>query len=364
MEIRYPVYKPYLIGNEKKYVNECIDSTWISSKGEFIKKFKDRFSEYIGINHSITVCNGTVGLHLAVISLGIGINDEVIVPSFTYIASVNAITYSGAKPIFVDSDIETWQLDIEDVKRKITNKTKAILAVHLYGNPCKIVELQKICKENGIFLIEDCAEALGAKCNEKFVGTFGDVSAFSFFGNKTITTGEGGMVATNIKELSEKIVKLKGQGLSTGNIYYWHDILGYNYRMTNICAALGFAQMENIDEIINRKRKIAEYYKNELRETGLILHHESGKDFSTYWMYSILTESIDKRNCLIDHLKKNGIETRPFFYPVHRMPMYNSENSFPVADALSQRGINLPSYPGLNYDDICEICFHIKEFLK
>jgi perosamine synthetase len=195
--IRIPVYQPYLNGNEKKYINECIDTNWISSKGKYVQEFEQDFAEYIGSKYATTVCNGTVALHLALLALDIKPNDEIIVPTFTYIASVNAITYMGATPIFVDSDLKTWQISTEDVKKKITNKTKAIMTVHLYGYPCDMIKINEIAKQYNLFVIEDCSESLGSKLNGQHLGTFGDIATFSFFGNKTITTGEGGMVTTN-----------------------------------------------------------------------------------------------------------------------------------------------------------------------
>ena len=363
MAILFPVYKPYLIGNEKKYVMECLDSTWISSKGKFINEFETKFAEYLGVKFAASVSNGTVALHVALLSLGIGNGDEVIVPTFTYIASVNAITYTGALPVFVDSDAKSWQMSLEDTRKKITKKTKAILAVHLYGHPCEIIELKKIADEHNLFLIEDTAEALGSKYNGKNVGTFGDISTFSFFGNKTITTGEGGMVITNNPDYHKKTVNLKGQGLADHR-EYWHDVIGYNYRMTNICAAIGIAQLENIDEIIKKKREIASWYKLGLKGSPIDLHDEvNSVFFSTYWMVSILTENENKRDKLREHLSLHGIETRPAFNPVHLMPMYANDNQyFPVAEDLGKRGINLPSYPGLNEDDVKYICKTINNF--
>lgn len=363
MNINYPVYKPQLSGNEKKYVLECLDSTWISSKGKFINEFENKFAEYLGVKYAASVSNGTVALHVALLALGIGHGDEVIVPTFTYIASVNAITYTGATPVFVDSDLSHWQMNVNDVKKKINNKTKAILAVHLYGHPCDIDELKKIADENKLFLIEDTAEALGSEFEGKKVGTFGDVATFSFFGNKTITTGEGGMVVTNNKDLFEKSVHIKGQGLAK-NAEYWHDIIGYNYRMTNICAAIGLAQLENINDVIKKKREIAQWYRNELKSLPLVFHDElNEKFFSTYWMISVLAENQETRDKLRIHLSQNGIETRPAFNPVHLMPMYIKDNMhYPVAVYLGKRGINLPSYPALNYNDIKFICNIISDF--
>ena len=364
-DIKFPVYKPFLIGNEKKYVMECLDSTWISSKGKFIKEFENKFAEYLGMNYAASVSNGTVALHVALLALGIGPGDEVIVPTFTYISSVNAITYTGAKPVFVNSDPLHWQMSLEDTKNKITPKTKAIMAVHLYGHPCEISELKKIADEHTLFLIEDTAEALGSEYNGKKVGTFGDISTFSFFGNKTITTGEGGMVVTNDAELHKKAVHIKGQGLAD-NREYWHDVVGYNYRMTNICAALGLAQLENINQIINIKREIAQWYRERLKGLPLVFHDEADNRFySTYWMISILAENEATRDKLREYLSDSGIETRPAFNPVHLMPMYFKENeTFPVAADLGTRGINLPSYPELSKEDVKFICKIISDFYE
>lgn len=362
MRIKYPVYQPSLNGNEKKYVNECIDSTWISGKGKFINTFEKNFADYIGSNHACGVCNGTVALHLALEALGIGEGDEVIVPTLTYVASVNAITYTGAKPVFADSLEKTWQLDPADVLNKISSKTKAVICVHLYGHPCEMKSLLKICNQHGLFLIEDCAEAIGSKYKEKHVGNFGDVATFSFYGNKTLTTGEGGMVTTNDETLYERIVHLKGQGLAKYR-EYWHDAIGYNYRMTNICAAIGLAQLEQVDGILKKKREIALWYREELRETNIELHAEADNIFHSYWMCTVLLpENIDRHELKL-HLIDQGIETRPMFYPVHTMPIYAQKyEKHKVAEALARRGMNLPSYPGLTNEDIQTIVASIKSF--
>lgn len=351
-EIKIPIYQPSIGGNEKKYVSDCIDSTWISSKGKYINLFETEFAKYIGCEYATSVANGTVALHLALVALGIGPGDEVIVPTLTYIASVNAIAYTGATPVFVDSFKETWQLDTDDVKKKITTKTKAIMAVHLYGHPCDMDELTKITRENGLFLIEDCAEAIGSKYKDKHVGTFGDIATYSFFGNKTITTGEGGMVVTNNETLYDRAVHYKGQGLAKHR-QYWHDVIGYNYRMTNICAAIGMAQLEQIDAFVKRKREIAALYNKFFQNSGYEFHHESKDVFHSYWMCSILVEKAAQRDVLRQHLANHGIETRPLFYPVHTMPMYAIKyQNHPVAENLGWRGINLPSYPSLSNDDV------------
>jgi perosamine synthetase len=356
MNISIPVYEPSLTGNEKKYVVDCLDSTWISSKGKYIGLFEKEFAKYIDIKYATTVANGTVAIHLALIALGIGPGDEVIVPSLTYIASVNAIQYTGATPVFVDSLRDTWQIDPEDVKKKITPQTKAVMAVHLYGHACDMDQLTKICSKANLFLIEDCAEAIGSKYKGRYVGTFGDISTFSFFGNKTITTGEGGMVVTNDPTLYDRSVHYKGQGLAKYR-QYWHDVIGYNYRMTNICAAIGLAQLEQVETFIEQKRQVAAWYKKYISNPGVTFHKEDADIFHTYWMCSVLVHDSAKRDPLRDALAEKGVETRPLFYPVHTMPMYSQKyQRHPIAEYLGWRGINLPSFPGLKEAQVKMIC--------
>lgn len=364
MNYKYPVYQPSLGQKEKENVLECLDSTWISSKGKFITEFENLFSKFIVVNYSAAVCNGTVAIHVALLALGIGEGDEVIVPSFTYIASVNAIKYTGAKPVFVDSDIATWQIDPIKIEEKITSRTKAIMAVHLYGQPCEMDIILSIAKKFKLFVVEDCAEAFGSLYNNKHVGSFGDISTFSFFGNKTITTGEGGMVVTNESSLHERVVHLKGQGLAKDREYY-HDIVGYNYRMTNICAAIGCAQIGRANELIDKKNLIANWYEDKVKNLPVVFHSQVGDVKHSFWMVSILLKDSVERDKIRLHLKENGIETRPTFYPVHLMPMYFEEGlSLPAAEKLGSRGINLPSYPDLNANDVDFICNKIKEYYK
>ena len=357
-----PIYKPLLEGNEKKYVDKCIDSSWISSRGDYIKKFEDDFSSYINTNASTSVSNGTVALHLALLALDIGPGDEVIVPTFTYIASVNAITYVGAKPVFVDSDINTWNLDPRAIEEKVTSRTKAVMVVHLYGNPCDMNAIGNICKANKISIIEDAAEAFGSTYNGRYAGTLSDISTFSFFGNKTITTGEGGMVCSQNVKLIERLARLKSQSVSK-KIEYWHDEIGYNYRMTNIQAAIGVAQLEQADNILERKKKIAEIYSKRLGKL-FTFQRQQANSTNSYWMVSILAKTTEERNRIRSVLKTNGIETRPFFFPVHKMPPYFSEQSFPVAEELSLRGLNLPSFPSLTEGEIDYICKVIENSLE
>jgi perosamine synthetase len=360
--IKIPVYQPSLSGNEKKYVLDCLDSTWISSKGAYLKKFEDEFSKKIDVKYSTAVSNGTVALHLALLALGVSEGDEVIVPTLTYIASVNAISYTGATPIFVDSLRSTWQIDPEDIEKKITKKTKAIMVVHLYGHPCDMDAIMDIAKRHNLSVIEDAAEAFGSKYKNNPVGSIGHIATFSFFGNKTITCGEGGMVVSNDQTLIDRVVHFKGQGLAAHR-QYWHDVVGYNYRMTNICAAIGLAQLEQADKFIKRKREIASLYKDLLGSLPVEVHEESSNVFHSYWMFSFLVKDAKKRDDLRDFLYMNGIETRPLFYPVHTMPMYSTPfQSHRVAEDLGWRGINLPSYPDLKDHQIVMVCETIKNY--
>jgi perosamine synthetase len=364
MAFKIPLYIPFLGGNEKKYVNECLDSTWISSKGKFIKEFEDKFSDYIGVKYATAVSNGTTALHLALETLGITEGDEVIVPTFTYIASVSSILYTGATPIFVDSLESTWQMDPEDVKKKITKKTKAIMVVHLYGQMCDMGEIMKIANEHNLFVIEDCAEAFGSKFKGKCAGTFGDIATFSFYGNKTITTGEGGMVVSNDYYMYDRAYHLKMHGVSTVR-EYWHDVIGYNYRMTNICAAIGLAQLERADEILKKKRNIAELYNKNLEGLPVYPLKESEDTVNSFWMYSIMTENVKQRDALRKHLSDNGIETRPTFYPVHTMPMFShTYHKIKTAEEIAIRGMNLPSWPELKKEQVLEVCDVIKSYYK
>lgn len=358
-----PVYQPYLTGREKEYVNQCLDSTWISSKGEFISRFETEFARYTGATHATTVCNGTVALHLALAALGLRSGDEVILPSLTYVASANAIVQAGAVPVFADSLNGTWQLDPEDVQRRITRRTKAVMAVHLYGLPCDMDALVALCDEHKLFLVEDCAEAFGTLYNGQHVGTFGDVATFSFFGNKTITTGEGGMVLSRTPELHATAYHLKTQGVSPTR-EYWHDVVAYNYRMTNICAAIGLAQLEHAPQIIEKKREIAQWYRDGLKNLPLETHDEVEGTRHSYWMCSILLQAPEDRDLLRIFLREFGVETRPIFFPAHTLPPHSTGESLPVAESISTRGLNLPSYPGLTRPEVNDICGLIRQFYQ
>ncbi len=363
MEIIYPVYKPLLAGNEKKYVVECLDTGWISSRGVFVSKFEENFGNFIGASDPIAVSNGTVALHLALESLGVGPGDEVIVQSMTYIATVNAITYVGATPVFVDSNLDDWQMKVEGLEDVITVRTKAILVAHLYGGVGDLNELMKIAKKYDLFVVEDCAESLGSLFGGNETGTFGDVATFSFFGNKTITTGEGGMVIAKDPKVREKIRLLKGQGLSPGR-EYWHEVVGYNYRMTNICAAIGLAQMERMSFIQEEKLRISAHYRESLKFAQVNFQPHNPNISICEWLVSIVVPE-EIRDNLRTFLTSEGIETRPFFFPVHTMPMYTKfARDLPNSEILSRSGLNLPSYPELSNADIEVIASKINTFLK
>tara|TARA_Y100000004_G_scaffold48606_1_gene53537 strand:+ start:2045 stop:3139 length:1095 start_codon:yes stop_codon:yes gene_type:complete len=359
------VYKPTISDKAKEYVNDCLNSSWISSKGKYTKIFEDMFALKTGIRYTASCCNGTCALHLALMALGVGEGDQVIVPSFTYIASANAIKYTGADPVFVDCLEDTWQIDPKDVLRKITPKTKAIMPVHLYGHPANMDAICQIALDNNLFVVEDCAEAFGSKYKDRHVGSFGDVSAYSFFGNKTITTGEGGMVVTNNPALHDKILKLKSQGLVSGR-QYWHDVIGYNYRMTNIQAAIGCAQLESSDKILEQKRALAHYYMDHFQNTEISWQKESDDVLHSYWMFNVIMDiDINQRNTMMDKLNEKGIETRPLFYPIHTMPIYYKKNEIhPVCEKINSTGFSIPSYPELNTNQLDYIADSIKEALN
>lgn len=361
---RIPVYQPQLAGNERRYVLDCLDTNWISSKGKYVSQFEQAFADYVGVKHAVSVCNGTVAVHLALLALGLGPGDEVIVPTFTYIASVNPIRYLGATPVFVDSRSDSWQAEPNAIRARITSKTKAIVVVHLYGHAADMGAILSLADEFGIPVIEDCAEALGSTFDGSLVGSFGKLGAFSFYGNKTITTGEGGMVVTNDDGLHEHCLRLRGQGLAVGQVY-WHDIVGYNFRMTNVCAAIGLAQLERISEILQSKKELATWYDQELADLPVELHSPVSEAIGhSHWMYSALFPE-GKRARVSAHLEERGIETRPTFAPVHLMPMYHEPGgSYPVAEALGSRGLNLPSWPGLKRAQVRYIAQVIKDALS
>lgn len=361
MSYDIPVAKPFFSGNEKKYVADCLDSGWISSAGKYIELFEKGFAEFCEVKHAVACCNGTVALHLALVALGVEAGDEVIVPTLTFVATPNAVAYCGAKPVFVDSENETWNLDPDLIEAKITPRTKGIIAVHLYGHPAKMDELKKIARRHNLFLLEDAAESHGAMCDGKTAGSIGDAASFSFYANKIITTGEGGMFVTDNDELANRARLFRGQGMDS-NRRYWHPVVGYNYRMMNPAAAIGCAQLEIVQEQIESRKKIAKLYHERLKEnSGIRFQTEQSWAKHVYWMFSVVLDSEiwQSRDEVMNKLAECGIETRPIFYPAHSMPPYiNSvgDGKFPVAENLSASGISLPTWNGLTEKEISYVC--------
>ena len=349
-----PVNEPLLNGNEKKYLIECIDTGWVSSEGPFVKRFEKEFAEYVGRKYGIAVSNGTAAIDVAVYSLGIGPGDEVIMPTFTIISCVLQIVRSGAKPVFVDSDPLTWNMNVKKIEAKITNRTKAIMAVHIYGLPVDMNPVLELCLRYKLKLIEDSAEVIGQTYKDKLCGSFGDISTVSFYINKHITTGEGGMILTDDKDLADKCRELRNLCFKEGKRFV-HERLGWNLRMTSLQAALGVAQLERINEFLIKKRLIGKFY-NELfiGLQGLVLPvAETDYAKNIYWVYGlVLNDDIqfDAKEA-ISRLAKLGIGCRPFFCPMHQQPVLKNLGlieKFPVAERLYKRGFYLPSGLALN----------------
>lgn len=335
---RLPVAEPFLGEEELRYVSECVLSGWVSSAGKFVTRFEELFAKRCGVEHAIAVSNGTAALHVALVALGVGPGDEVIVPTLTFIATANAVTYTGARPVFADSDPVTWNADPEAVAAAITPRTKAIVPVHLYGHPADLDAIAAAA--GGIPIVEDAAEAHGALYKGRCVGSFGLAGTFSFYGNKIVTTGEGGMVVTNDGELASRIRRLRDHGMDPGR-RYWHPVLGFNYRLTNLQAAVGLAQLEKLDEILAAKRLVADRYASGLRGlSGITLPPGEPWARSVHWLYSIL---VDDRDAVMEALELAGIESRPFFTPIHQQPLYAAGERLPVAEGLAERGLSLPS---------------------
>jgi perosamine synthetase len=359
-----PVAVPHLSGNEKKYVMDCLDTTWISSNGKYISQFEAAFSQWIHSKHALSCANGTVALHLPMLAMEIKPGDEVLIPTFTYIATANVVRYCGGTPVMVDCLPDTWNMDPADMQRKISPRTRGVIPVHLYGNPCDMDAIMSIARKHNLFVVEDAAECHGAEFNGKRAGTFGEAGVFSFFGNKIITTGEGGMVVTDNDELAAKMRLFKGQGMDP-NRRYWFPTTGYNYRMTNIEAALGLAQLEHVEKHIAARSQIADWYAEFLGELEEYFTPQTPTPGAknVWWMYSILISSRSKvtRDELMAALAADGIETRPLFYPMHVMPAFYDPNAAcPVSEDISARGINLPTHALLTQEDVEYICQRLK----
>lgn len=353
-----PVAEPFIGEKELAYVSDCVKSGWVSSLGEYVKRFESAFARYCGAEYGVATFNGTVALHLVLAALRLGPGDEVIVPSLTYVATANAVRYTGASPVLVDSEPETWNIDPAAVEAAITPRSRAIIAVHLYGHPADMDPLRELAGRYGLFLLEDAAEAHGARYKGRRVGGLGQAAIFSFYGNKIITTGEGGIVVTNDRALAERCFFLENQARTADNPY-WHPEIGFNYRMTNLQGALGLAQLERIDELVAlRKRNAALYAERLAGAPGVVLPPQAAWAENVYWMFTVLIDpefGLD-RDALRVELHRRGIETRPVFYPVHILPPYATGQSLPVAESIGARGINLPSSATLTEAQIDRVC--------
>ncbi|MBR3017226.1 MAG: DegT/DnrJ/EryC1/StrS family aminotransferase [Clostridia bacterium] len=355
---RISIANPVFNGNEKKYLNECIDTGWVSANGKFLDLFQKSFAEFCGSKYALACSNGTVTLHLALIALGIGPGDEVIMPTLTYIATANAVRMCGATPVFVDSDPETWNVDPACIEAAITPRTKAIIPVHLYGLACDMTAIMEIADRHGIPVVEDAAEAHGAKWEGKTVGSIGTIGSFSFFGNKIITCGEGGMLVTDDEQLMNTMKLYRSQGVDPAQKRYWHIVSGYNYRMTNMQAAVGLGQLENVAWHLAQRKRVAEIYTRLIREKldgYAVIQKVKHPENHVYWMNSIvLTEKAKQsRDDVMAALESQNVEMRPLFYPMHIMPPFEDHSlHFPVAERLSANGINLPSHAGMDEEKI------------
>jgi perosamine synthetase len=364
---RIPVAAPVLDGNELRYVTECIESTWISSSGRFLTDFEAAFADFCGVKHAVACNNGTTALHLALAALGIGPGDEVIVPDLTYIASANCVSYCGAKPVFVDNDPRTLNIAPSDIERAINSRTKAIMPVHLYGHPCDMDPILEIAKRHSLFVIEDAAEAHGARYRGAKVGGFGNCASFSFYGNKIITTGEGGAVTTNDGDLAARLRLLRSQGMDPTR-RYWFPVIGYNYRMTNLAAAIGLAQLERIGDALEQRQRLADWYAKALANVPhLTLPYTADGADHVYWMYTVLLTSSapTARDELMRRLDARGIETRPVFHPMHALPPYAQDGGlFPNATLCAERGLNLPTHGRMTREDVLRVAEALQEILS
>lgn len=358
---RMPLVQPSLGGNETKYVSDCLSTGWVSSQGAYISKFESAFTDFMGSGLSRCTSSCTTALHLALLGLGIGPGDEVIVPDLTFGATANAVIHAGAEPVFVDVDPHTWTINPDQVEAAISDRTKAVIPVHLYGHPCDMDRLIEICRRYDLKMIEDCAEALGAEYKGRKVGLFGDVSCFSFFANKIITTGEGGMIWCRDPAVFERIGEYRDHGMSKSR-RYWHNVPGYNYRMTNIQAAVGLAQIEQIERFLQTREKISDRYSHHLEHLdGIRLRPTADWAKAICWLYTVQvgakTLGADLET-LTSRLLDRGIETRNVFHPLHAQPAFNMYRAMenPVAAKISSCGLSLPTSNDMTEKDVDVVC--------
>lgn len=367
---RLPVAEPSISEKELQYVSECVLTGWISSAGKYVNQFESMFAAFCNVEHAVAVSNGTVALHLALETLDIGPGDEVIIPSLTFAATANAVIHAGAVPVMVDCDPNTWTIDPGAVAENITLCTKAIIPVHLYGHPADMDPILELAAQHNLYVIEDAAEAHGAKYKGRPVGSLGDIGCFSFYGNKIITTGEGGMLTIKQSDWNEKARLLRDHGMDKQK-RYWHTHVGYNYRLTNLQAAIGVAQMERSEQILQKRSELAALYNRLLLDTpGIIFPPCAPWAEPVCWLYSILideTQTPVSRNELIEKLSQQGIDARPFFFPLSDMPVYHQEarvcGDFPVTKRLSIQGLSLPSSSKITESEAQEVCMALRQLL-
>lgn len=350
-----PVSKPYISQSDMDCVNDAVKSGWVSSLGAYIDEFESRFAAFCGTKYALTVSNGTVGLHLALVAYGIGPADEVIVPDLTFVATANAVRMAQATPVMVDVSRDTYCIDPEQVIRAITPRTKAIMPVHLYGHPANMSALRDIAAAHRLHLIEDAAEAHGASIGGSRVGALGDCAVFSFYGNKIITSGEGGMITTDDEALFNRLQHLRDHAMSK-EVRYWHTEVGFNYRMTNMQAALGVSQLKQIDHFIARRAELLTQYRGLLEPRGIECNPVVDAN-PVNWMTCAVVDGLgrEQRDRVIALMREQGMDARPFFFPVSRLPMYGG-GANPVSHALSESGFNLPTFVELEPDRVSEVC--------
>lgn len=363
-----PLNIPEIKGNEWKYIKECLDTNWVSSVGSYVNKFENEFAKYLHANYSVVTMNGTAALELALRSLNIGSGDEVIVSALTFISPVNAIKYVGATPVFADVCRDTFVMDGDRIESLITDRTRAILPVHIYGHPADMDKIVELANKYNLFVIEDATESLGSLYKGKQTGTIGDIGCYSFNGNKLITTGAGGMLVTNNENYAKRAKFLSTQTkVTTENKAFYHPEIGYNFRMPNLLAAMGCAQLENIEDFIKIKIDNGNYYKELLKDVkGITLPVEKSWANNINWLFSIVVEDDYgiNRDELIKILAENEVESRAFFMAVHKMPSYieyKHDDMF-VTEELEAKGLNLPSSVGLTKVEIETVCDIIKRY--
>jgi perosamine synthetase len=362
------VAQPEFSGNEAAYVLDCVTSEWVTAAGQYVKRLETEFAQWMGVEHAVACSSGTAAVHLALLALGVKPGDEVILPTLTYVATANAVRYCGAVPVFCEAEPGTMNIDPDDIEHRITPRTVGIIPVHMYGHSADMDRIMQIAGSHGLWVAEDAAQAHGATCNGRRCGSIGDAGAFSFFGNKIMTTGEGGIVTTRDDQCAARLRLYAGQGVDPGR-RYWFPVIGYNYRMTNLQAALGVAQLERIDHLLEARQTVARWYGSHLEAAGGLVTPPVQKSYAhhVYWMYTVVLndDAAMSRDDLIARLDEDGIETRPVFHPVHTLPPYQTdvEMHFPVSERLGRQGISLPTHSRLSEDDVAYVCERLSHHL-